>query len=126
MCASLRPGWVKPVDTPSFKYQGLPLNYYLNLDLRLVQMPGSKLILFATVVSLPALSPGQALPVKPGRGPGHGGIPGLLLPPWRHLHTLMKNSRHGAEPGQTRKLQSRGGLTSASLNTAFIAPRVIT
>lgn len=33
--------------------------------------------------------------------------------PWRHLRTLMKTSRRGAGPGQARKLQSRGRLTSA-------------
>lgn len=128
ICASLRhrQGWVKPgtqpTDTPSFKCKGLPLGCCLNPELSLLLVP----ILFATAMSHPALCPGQAQPVKSGRGPCHGCIPGLLLPPWRHLHTLMKNSRRGAEPGQIRKLQSRGGLTSASPNTAFIAPRVIT
>lgn len=85
-----------------------------------------KLVLLATGMSSRHHPAGQASPVKSGRGPCCGSIPGLLLPPWRHLHTLMKNSQRGAEPGQIRKLQSRGGLTSASLNTAFIAPRVIT
>lgn len=132
ICASLRhrQGWVKPgtqpTDTSSFKCNGLPLGCCLNLELSLLQVPSLRLILFATAMSHPALCPGQARPVKSGRGPCHGSIPGLLLPPWRHLHTLMKNSRRGAEPGQIRKLQSRGGLTSASPSTAFIAPRVIT
>lgn len=116
LCQPQTRGWVKPgtqpMDTPSFKCKGLPLNCYLNPELSLPQVPSSRLILFATAMSHPVLCPGQASPVKPGRGPCHGSIPGLLLPPWRHLHINEKfSTRSRARPDQ-EIAKSRGPYLS--------------
>lgn len=62
----------------------------------------------------------QSSPWRSGRGPSHrGSIPGLWLPPWRHLCTLMKNSQCGAEAGQTRKLQVSGALPQPCCTLCF-------